>query len=114
MSVVADRFEDLQPVARATNWRGRSGRFYALDTVALDRFVLNDSGMYLLAAGGLVLWVGTADEVVNDAATRTRFRAALDEAEIAFRIAAPEHEIERMTLAWDLEGAEPVLGLNLA
>jgi hypothetical protein len=112
--VVAERFEDLQAAAQAANWRGRSGRFYALDPVPLDRFALSEADLHLLAAAGRVLWVGTADQIIADAAMRSAFRTALAEADAAFRIAAPEAEIERMTLAWDLEGAEPVLGVSLA
>jgi len=113
MMVVAERFEDLQAAAQATNWRGRSGRFYALEPLALERFGLTGSGLYLLTAADRVLWVGTADEVIAEALTRARFRVALGAADAAFRMDAPAGEIERMTIAWDLEGAEPA-GLRLA
>ncbi|MDR3474871.1 MAG: hypothetical protein P4M09_24740 [Devosia sp.] len=110
---MAERFEDLQAAAQATNWRGRSGRFYALEPLPIDHFSLESEELYLLARGSDVLWVGTAPEVIGDAARRTAFRTALRVANAAFRIAAPTTEIERLTMAWDLEGAEPVLGLSL-
>lgn len=113
MMVVAERFEDLQAAALATNWRGRSGRFYALEPLPLERFALTGDHLYLLTTGERVLWVGTADEVIAEALTRARFRVALGAADAAFRMDAPLGEIERMTIAWDLEGAEPVLGLRL-
>lgn len=113
MMVVAERFEDLQAAAQATNWRGRSGRFYGLEPLAMADFSLDGPGVFLLARGSHVLWVGTAAEVIGDATRRAHFRLALREAQTVFRIDAPDSEIGRMTLAWDLEGAEPVLGLRL-
>jgi hypothetical protein len=113
MMVVAQRFEDLQAASQATNWRGRSGQFYALEALPVGQFALESDELYLLARGGDVLWVGTESEVIGDAARRAAFRTALRVANAAFRIAAPTTEIERMTMSWDLEGAEPVLGLSL-
>ncbi len=34
---------------RQVNWRGRSGRFYALTPERMDSFVLSTDGLYLLA-----------------------------------------------------------------
>lgn len=113
MMAVAERFEDLKQAAQATNWRGRSGRFYAMAALPLDRFALEDDELYLLARGVDVLWVGTKAEVVADAARRAAFRTALRFANAAFRIEAPASDVDRMTMAWDLEGAEPVFGLSL-
>ena len=75
---------------------------------------LADGELYLLAAAHRVLWVGTLDEIVAEALARSQFRLALGAADSAFRVAAPTNEIERMTLVWDLEGAEPATGLSLA
>jgi hypothetical protein len=114
MMAVAERFEELQAAAQATNWRGRSGRLYALELLPVDQFSLADGELYLLAAAHRVLWVGTLDEIVAEALARSQFRLALGAADSAFRVAAPTNEIERMTLVWDLEGAEPATGLSLA
>jgi hypothetical protein len=113
MMVLAERFEDLQATARATNWRGRSGRFYALTPLPIDRFGLVGDDLFLLARGPDVLWVGSEAEVVGDAARRAGFRAALRFANGAFRITPPDNAIDRMAMALDLEGAEPVVGLRL-
>jgi hypothetical protein len=113
MMAVAERFEDLMAAARATNWRGRSGRYYALEALPVGQFSLEENSLYLLARGADPLWVGTEADVVGDAARRAAFRTALRVANSAFRIAAPPGEVERMTMAWDLEGAEPVAGLTL-
>jgi hypothetical protein len=113
MMAVAERFEDLREAAAPTNWRGRSGRFYALLALPVEQFALDGGDLYMLARGGDVLWVGTADEVIADAARRAAFRTALRVANAAFSMPVPEDEIERMTVAWDLEAAEPLLGLRV-
>ena len=112
MMALAERFEDLKAAALATNWRGRSGRFYALTPLPIDRFALDSPDLYLLARGADVLWVGTEAEIIGDAAQRAAFRAALRIANAAFRVAAPAVEIDRVTMAWDLEEAEPATGLR--
>ena len=99
---------------RQINWRGRSGRLYALTTERLDSFVLTTDGLHMLARGTLPLWVGTAYDVIHDAASRARFRLALAAADRAFAVNADEDELTRMTVVWDLEGAEPVTGLSAA
>lgn len=100
--------------ARPVNWRGRSGRFYALTPERLDRFSLNRGGLYLLARGGVPMWVGAGDDVVQDAQSRSRFRLALEAADRVFHVEEDGNEFARMTMVWDLEGAEPATGLNAA
>jgi hypothetical protein len=114
MGSLADRRIMTAPLTRQANWRGRSGKFYALTTERLDNFALSMDGIHMLARGTLPLWVGSADDVINDAASRARFRLALAAADRAFAVAAEEDELSRMTTVWDLEGAEPVTGLSAA
>jgi hypothetical protein len=114
MMAVAERFEDLKAVAQPTNWRGRSGRFYALAALPVGQFSLDGDDLYMLASGRRVLWVGGAAEVIGEAASRAHFRLALRNADSAFRVSSPANATERMTIAWDLDGAEPVFGLSLA
>lgn len=105
----------LQPsFARQVNWRGRSGRLYALSPAPLDDFALRDNDLFLVARGHLVLWAGSADDIIHDAQSRARFRLALDCADRVFHVDAGDDEVERMTVVWDLEGAKPVAGLNAA
>ncbi|MDP1732710.1 MAG: hypothetical protein Q8L54_16350 [Devosia sp.] len=105
----------LQPAfGRQVNWRGRSGRLYALAPLRLEEFALRNSDLFLIARGSLALWAGSADDVINDTASRARFRLALDCADRVFHVDAGDDEIERMTVVWDLEGAEPVAGLTAA
>jgi len=102
------------PFARQVSWRGRSGRLYALSPERLDAFALRNNDLFLVALGQLVLWAGSADDVIHDAQSRARFRLALDCADRVFHVDAGGDEIERMTAIWDLEGAEPVAGLSAA
>ena len=99
---------------RRANWRGRSGQFYALTPERLDSFALTTSCIYLLARGTVPVWVGSADDVINDAPSRARFRLALEAADRAFLVDVEADEASRLTTVWDLEGAEPVAGLSAA
>ena len=114
MMIHAERRFTVQAPVRQVNWRGRSGRFYALTTERLDSFALIGSGLYMLARGDVPVWVGSAYDVINDAPSRARFRLALEAADRAFLVDIEDDELSRMTTVWDLEGAEPVSGLSAA
>ena len=61
------------------------------------------------------MWVGTAQDVIHDPQSRARFRLALAAADRAFVVDVDgDDELGRMTIVWDLEGAEPVTGLSAA
>lgn len=114
MAALAERRIAASTPPRQVNWRGRSGRFYALTPERLDSFALAASGLYLLALGPSPMWVGSAADVINDAASRSRFRLALSCADRVFTVDAADDDLSRMTVVWDLEGAEPVTGLSAA
>lgn len=114
MVPVFDRDMVGRGVARPVNWRGRSGRFYALEAERLDDFAFRGDELYLIALGRHVLWVGAAADLVNDHVSRARFRLAMDCADRVYHVEAGTDEVERMTVVWDLEGAEPVMGLSAA
>lgn len=113
MSAMAIRSFEPQASRPVAQWRGRSGRVHALTPLVLADFSLEAGRIYVLAASGTVCWVGEIGDLVADAANRTAFRNALASADAAFAIAAPEDEIARMTLAWDLEAATLVDALKL-
>jgi len=104
----------MTPVVRAVSWRGRSGRLYALTPRRLEDFSLAGDELYLVALGNVVLWIGSAAELIEDAHSRARFRLALDCADRVFRVEQGGDALERMTVIWDLEAAEPVSGLSAA
>src|SRR5262245_46466557 len=114
MVPVLDKRLSQPSFSRPVNWRGRSGRYYALSPVRLDDFMLEGSELYLIARGTLVLWAGSSEDIIADAASRARFRLALTCADRVFHVEAGEDDIERMTVVWDLEGATPVTGLSAA
>ena len=101
-------------MARLVNCRGRSGRYYALAPERLDDFTFLGDELYLIALGPMVLWVGSASDLVSDPVSRARFRLAMDCADRVFQVEARADEVERMTIIWDLEAAEPSIGLNAA
>ena len=49
MMAVAERFDDLRVTADVANWRGRSGRYYVLTPLPIDRFALTGSDLILHA-----------------------------------------------------------------
>jgi hypothetical protein len=102
------------PGAQRVNWRGRSGRFYALMPERLDSFSLGSEGLYMLARGAVPMWVGSAHDVIHDAQSRARFRLALAAADRAFAVEHSGDEAAQMATVWDLEEAEPVSGLSAA
>jgi hypothetical protein len=99
---------------RSAGWRGRSGRVHQLQPCRFDAFRLEPGIVHLIARGNLVLWAGSPSEVVDDAQSRARFRLALDCADRAFSAGEARDALERMTLIWDLEGAEPIQDVALA
>ena len=114
MVAISDRRVSAPALPRQVNWRGRSGRFYALTPERLESFMLDRGRLYLLARGSVPVWVGTAEDVINDAQSRARFRLALAAADRAFAVAGDADEVSLMTIVWDLEGAEPVSALSAA
>ena len=105
----------VQPLPlRAVNWRGRSGRCYALAPLRLSDFSVSDGELYLLALGSHVLWAGSAQDLIGDSTSRARFRLALDCADRAFQVGAGRDAVERLTTIWDLEGAEPIASVAAA
>jgi hypothetical protein len=114
MASLADRRGGASPLPRQVNWRGRSGRFYALTAEKLETFALSTDNLYMLARGTIPMWVGSAHDVIHDPQSRSRFRLALATADRAFAVETDGNELTRMTVVWDLEGAEPVTGLSAA
>ncbi|MBJ3786256.1 hypothetical protein [Devosia sediminis] len=86
------------------HWIGQSGRDYALSVESLESFAMAEAALYVIAKGGNVLWVGSADDLVADPMSRTRFRLALDCASHVFRFDAAD---DRLATIWDLEQAVP-------
>lgn len=114
MSVSIERRIVALAPQRRVNWRGRSGRLYPLAPERLDTLALLGSGVHMLARGSMPLWVGSSLDVINDPPSRSRFRLALEAADRAFLVDMEADELGRMTMVWDLEGAEPVSALSAA
>jgi hypothetical protein len=114
MVPVLDRRVLLPAFSRPVNWRGRSGRYYALAPERLEDFSLRTGELYLIARGTLVLWAGSGEDVIGDPQSRARFRLALATADRVFHVETGDDDLERMTVVWDLEGGTPVTGLSAA
>jgi hypothetical protein len=114
MVPVLDRRLAPPGFSRSVNWRGRSGRFYALRPERLENFSLFDDELYLIARGSFVLWAGSGADVISDPQSRSRFRLALAAADRVFHVESNANDVERMTIVWDLEAAVPVTELSAA
>ncbi|HEY4199026.1 MAG TPA: hypothetical protein VGM83_00550 [Devosiaceae bacterium] len=110
----SSQIRNVTPYARIVRWRGKSGRAYPLTSEKFDDFALHSGELYVVANGDMVLWVGSDADIINDQSSRARFRLAIDCADRVFSLDAPSDEVARMTLVWDLEGAEPLNGLSAA
>jgi len=110
---VLDR-EIFERADRQTSWRGRSGRIYALSAESPMSFRFVEDRLYLVALGPMVLWVGSAMDVVSDADSRARFRLAMDCADRVFHVLGVGDDIERLTTIWDLEAGEALASLSAA
>lgn len=96
------------------NWQGGSGRAYATVGEAVDQFVLDDAGIYILVVAGRAAWVGTAQNLIEDHVSRTKFRTSILNASIALRVSNPADETERMCLTFDLETGHQIAELTAA
>ena len=88
MVPVFDRDVMAEGMARPVNWRGRSGRYYALAPRRLEDFCFSGDELFLIALGPMVLWVGAAADLVADPVSRARFRLAMDCADRVFQVDA--------------------------
>lgn len=102
------------PFACLTNWQGGSGRAYVTVGTTVEEFVLDDAGIYILVAKGRAAWVGTAQNLIEDHVSRTKFQASVNTASTALRVNKPSDEIAQMSLICDLETGHEVAELNAA
>ncbi len=86
------------------NWQGYSGRNYPLSKERLEDFVLLEQNIYIIVAKELTCWVGTANDLVNNELSRSRFREAIKIADCVFCFKDNSDEMSRMNIAWDIEG----------
>jgi hypothetical protein len=103
-----------QTASHPVVWAGRSGRRYVMQRIAEGSPTMSATLLYVLAVDGIVRWVGMAQELIVDQASRARFRRASDDGAQMFALAAPKDEIGQMTLAWDLDGTHHLEGRSAA
>lgn len=85
-------------------WAGRSGRQYAMTDEPRGHTALATGRLYVLAEKGVARWAGTVRDLVEDQASRARFRKASANGAALFSMPAPADELALMTLVWDIEG----------
>ncbi|MCD7061292.1 hypothetical protein [Pelagibacterium xiamenense] len=95
-------------------WTGRSGRRYTMMRERGDAVAMAPAKIYLLSVGDVIRWAGTAGDLIDDHASRARFRQASARGAQMLSMPAPEDELARMTLVWDLDGMPHYPGRNAA
>jgi hypothetical protein len=98
---------------RTIEWRGRSGHDYVLDVESTAGFNMADFTLYLIVDAEGLAWTGSLTDIIGDAQSRARFRAALRRATAVYSLPVDD-ALEALTAAWDIEGGEPVAGLSAA
>lgn len=110
----APRVQLTDLMTMPARWIGGSGREYAADFESLEAFRLDEASIYVLVDGNLPHWVGSSRDLIEDQASRARFRLAMQRASNVLRFSAPNDDVERMVLKFDLEGGRQVYQRNAA
>lgn len=87
-------------------WQGRSGKRYDLSRVDI-RAPMQAGALYALATDGIIVWAGTAQDLLIDPVSRDRFRREQTAASLMLSMPADGDPLDIMTIAWDLEGSHP-------
>ncbi|MCB9992308.1 MAG: hypothetical protein H6873_01490 [Hyphomicrobiaceae bacterium] len=95
-------------------WKAASGKLFATRMEMVDQFDLRDSRIYILSEAGHALWAGTVTDLIDDHASRNRFRAALRQATAVHSVPSPQDATERMCMIYDLEAGEELRTLSAA
>lgn len=88
-------------------WKGRSGKRYHLANVDM-RARMQPGHLYALAGDGVILWAGTAQDLLADPVSRARFRREQTASTAMLSMPADGDLLDIMTIAWDLEGSHRV------
>lgn len=92
--------------APLVNWCGHSGRYYTLRCDDLENFHLTGDGLFVLGAGNIALWVGTAADVIESSERRTAFKAALKICSSVMHYDGSVEDADRLATAWDIENGQ--------
>ncbi|MCF6302942.1 MAG: hypothetical protein L3J13_07045 [Devosiaceae bacterium] len=97
-----------------TNWRGHSGKCHSLIEVCVDNFFLTDAHLYMLVANERAIWIGSANDLIDDSASRAQFRQGIKLATAAYKLEAPVDQNLKLILSADLLSGQPVSSLHAA
>ncbi len=84
------------------NWQGGTGKCYQIKEIGLKDFVLSDTSIYLLVLNSRAVWIGGANDLIEDSVSRAQFRQAIKLATAAYKIPCPRHDYQRVGLIADL------------
>jgi len=96
------------PDHRTARWQGGSGRVYPALAENRDSFLFDDESLYVLVEAGVAGWIGTARDLIEDEASRARFRRVVHRASAVLRLECPDDDVERMCLVYDIDAGRQV------
>src|SRR5690554_4732959 len=105
---------DMGAPAAVVVWTGRSGRRYPLLRESEAGAALAPGRLYALEAEEAIRWAGTAEDLIADSTSRTRFRRLMAAGARLLSLVAPADPLAVMTLVWDLEGSHDGAGQHAA
>lgn len=95
-------------------WQGGSGRLYEALPENRDTFRMDQESLYILVEAGVAGWVGTARDLIDDEASRARFRRVMHRASTVLRLNCPTDDVERMCLVYDIDAGHQVMRRDAA
>lgn len=113
-SAMHTQYRHLNADSSKTNWQGGSGKIYALEEVSVDDFVLDETHLYMLIAKNSAIWIGTAQDLIKDSASRIQFRQNSKFATKAYEIPLPQDEAHKIQMVADLLSGHPNSRLHAA
>lgn len=83
-------------------WFAGSGRCFKTEIEPMETVNFVDGRIYILVKDGSALWVGTEHELIEDQASRGRYRVAANDAAQILSLDAPEDPVQQVCLIADL------------
>ncbi len=84
-------------------WQGASGRIYEFTKQNLEDFTLLGKDIYVLIANDRPVWVGNANDLINDEISRASFKKATGSADCVFYYRDNSDELTKMGIINDIK-----------
>ena len=113
-NIMQTQLDNSSSNAPLTNWQGGSGQLHSLNEVSVEDFILNETNLYVLVTKNRAIWVGTAQDLIEDSASRAQFRHSTKFATAAYEMPIPKDEADKIKVHADLLSGHPLTKLHAA